>query len=431
MNKALIVVLVLVGVLVVAFAVIGVLYITRGTPVTHVRALGDADGPPAVADKQFRRTIELLAKMELVGGNEIQLLLNGETYGRLWEDLRGARQSITLQLYYLNPGSLADTLKSILLERAASGVRVLFLADAFGGSGMPDEYFDELEAGGVTVAKFRPPQWWKLDKVAHRSHIRVVVIDGAIGYTGGFGLDDKWIGDGRTRGWRDTNVRFRGPAVMHLQATFAAGWAEATGALLLGEMFFPHEEFDIEVGEYYAGVLHMAPTIGSTAAERFLAASIAGARKSLYVTAAYFVPDDDFRRMLKSAVQRGVDVRVLAASEKTDVPVTRYAGRSNFEELLESGVKIYEYQPSMVHAKTMVIDGIFSTVGTMNFDNRSLAFNDETNLVALDTRLASQLERVFLEDLGYAKQITLEEFRRRPVTQKIKERASRMLSRIL
>jgi cardiolipin synthase len=196
-------------------------------------------------------------------------------------------------------------------------------------------------------------------------------------------------------------------------------------------MFFPAEEFDTTDGESYAGVLHMAPTIGSTAAERFLAASISGARKTLYITAAYFVPDDDFRRMLRAAVRRGVDVRILAASDKTDVPVTRYAGRSNFEELLESGVRIYEYQPSMVHAKTMVIDGIFSSVGTMNFDNRSLAFNDETNLIALDRRLASRLEEVFLEDLEYAKEITLEEFRRRPFGQKVKERLSRTISRLL
>ena len=431
MSKALIVGLVLIGLLVLAFAVIGVLYITRGTPVTHVRAVGDADGPPAVSDTSFRRTLELLARLELVEGNEVDLLLNGETYGRLWSDLRSARQSITLQLYYLNPGTLADTLKGILLERAASGVKVLFLADAFGGSGMPDEYFEELEAGGVTVAKFRPPQWWKLDKVAHRSHIRVVVVDGAIGYTGGFGLDDKWIGDGRTRGWRDTNVRFRGPAVMQLQATFAAGWAEATGALLLGEMFFPSDEFEPTEGEYYAGVLHMAPTIGSTAAERFLAIAISGARRTLYITAAYFVPDDDFRRMLRTAVQRGVDVRIIAAGEKTDVPITRHAGRSNFEELLGAGVRIYEYAPTMVHAKTMVIDGVFSSVGTMNFDNRSLAFNDETNLVALDRRLAGRLEAVFLEDLEYAKEITLEEFRRRPFGDKAKEQFARLASRVL
>lgn len=431
MSKVLIAGLVLLGLVVLAFAVIGALYITRGTPVTHVRAIGDADGPPAVSDTAFRRTLELLAGLELVEGNEIDLLLNGETYGRLWADLRGARQSITLQLYYLNPGTLAETLKGILLERAKSGVKVLFLADAFGASGMPDEYFEELEAGAVTVAKFRPPQWWKLDKVAHRSHIRVVVIDGAIGYTGGFGLDDKWIGDGRTRGWRDTNVRFRGPAVMQLQATFAAGWAEATGALLLGEMFFPSDEFEPTEGEYYAGVLHMAPTIGSTPAERFLAVAMSGARRTLYITAAYFVPDDDFRRMLCMAVERGVDVRVIAASEKTDVPITRHAGRSNFEELLGAGVRIYEYTPTMVHAKTMVIDGVFSSVGTMNFDNRSLAFNDETNLVALDRRLAERLEAVFLEDLAYAKEITLEEFRRRPFGDKAKEQFARLASRVL
>lgn len=431
MNKALLAVLVLLGMLVVAFAMIGVLYITRGTPVTHIRALGDDAGPPAVSDTSFRRTMELLAGMELVEGNEVELLLNGNTYARLWEDLRAAQQSITLQLYYLNPGTLADSLKAILIDRAKSGIEVLFLADAFGGAGMPDEYFEEMEAAGIAVAKFRPPQWWKLDKFSHRSHIRVVVIDGAIGYTGGFGLDDKWIGDGRTKGWRDTNVRFRGPAVMQLQATFAAGWAEATGALLLGEMFFPSEEFDTPDGEYYAGVLHMAPTIGSTPAERFLATAISGARERLYITAAYFVPDDDFRRMLRAAVERGVDVRILAASELTDVPVTRYAGRSNFEQLLEGGIRIYEYSPSMVHAKTFVIDGVFASVGTMNFDNRSMAFNDETNLVALDDRLGRELEAVFLDDLRFSKEITLEEFRQRPFSEKVKERLSRTISRVL
>lgn len=431
MNKVLIAVLVLFGLLLLAFAMIGVLYVTRGTPVTHVRALDDGDGPPAVSDTSFRRTLELLAGMELKEGNEVELLLDAATYDRLWDDLRGARQSITLQLYYLNPGSLADSLKVILLDRVEAGVRVLFLADAFGASGMSDEYFDELKAGGVTVAKFRPPQWWKLDRVAHRSHIRVVVIDGAIGYTGGFGLDNKWIGDGRTLPWRDTNVRFRGPAVMQLQATFAAGWAEATGALLMGEVFFPTEQFDTSNGEHYAGVLHMAPTIGSTPAERFLFTSIAGARKTLYITAAYFVPDDDFRRMLRAAVQRGVDVRILAASEHSDVPVTRYAGRSNFENLLEGGVRIYEYSPTMVHAKTFVIDGIFSTVGTMNFDNRSMAFNDESNLVAIDRQLGEKLTEVFLDDLSRSREIKLEEFRQRPFSEKLKERVSRSISRVL
>ena len=431
MNKIVIAVLVLFGLLLVAFAMIGVLYVTRGTPVTHVRALDDGDGPPAVSDTSFRRTLELLAGMELVEGNEVELLLDAATYDRLWGDLRGARQSITLQLYYLNPGSLADSLKSILLDRVRAGVRVLFLADAFGASGMPDDYFDELETGGVTVAKFRPPQWWKLDRVAHRSHIRVVVIDGAIGYTGGFGLDNKWIGDEHTPPWRDTNVRFRGPAVMQLQATFAAGWAEATGALLMGEVFFPKEQFDTSNGEHYAGVLHMAPTIGSTPAERFLATSIAGARKTLYITAAYFVPDDDFRRMLRAAVKRGVDVRILAASEHSDVPVTRYAGRSNFENLLEGGVRIYEYSPTMVHAKTFVIDGIFSTVGTMNFDNRSMAFNDESNLIAMDRQLGERLTEVFFDDLSRSREITLEEFRRRPFSEKLKERVSRSISRVL
>ncbi|MDQ3674227.1 MAG: phospholipase D-like domain-containing protein, partial [Gemmatimonadota bacterium] len=151
----------------------------------------------------------------------------------------------------------------------------------------------------------------------------------------------------------------------------------------------------------------------------------------LYITAAYFVPDDDFRRMLRAAVERGVDVRILAASEHSDVPVTRYAGRGSFEMLLEGGVRIYEYLPTMIHAKTFVIDGIFSTVGTMNFDNRSMAFNDESNLVAIDRRLGEELNAVFLADLAQSKEIILEEFRRRPFIEKVKERFSRSISRVL
>jgi cardiolipin synthase len=423
--------LVAAGVLLLGFSCVGALYLTRGTPVSSVRTFGQAP-PPAVIDPLFRRTVDLLAGMTMQGGNDVEVLFNGDqTYPRLWDDLRSARQTITMQMYYCNPGKVADTLKTLLIERARAGVRILFLQDAIGSQNLTEEWQDSLRAAGVQVAVFRPPRWYQLDKAGHRSHIRVVVVDGHVGWTGGFGIDDKWLGDGRTNdSWRDTNVRFSGPAVMQLQATFAAGWAEATGELITGQLFFPLEEFQAD-GDDFGALLHMAPTIGSTPAERFLALSIEGARRTMYIANSYFVPDDDFRRMLVAAAQRGVDVRILTASNKTDIKTTWYAGRKRYEELLEGGVRVYEYAPSMMHAKTFVIDGVWSTVGTMNFDNRSLAFNDESNLVTFDRRVGAVMDSTFLEDLRHSTEIKLETFRQRPWYQKVFETGANVLSRLL
>lgn len=424
--------IVIVTLLFITFALVGALYLFRGTPVSSVSTFGQVQ-PPRVTDPVFRRTVELLAGVTLQTGNSFEVRTNGdETYPQLFEDLRSARSTITMQMYYANPGKLADSIKNILIERARAGVRVLFLQDAIGSQNLSKEYQDSLRMAGVQVALFRPPRWYQLDKAGHRSHIRVVVVDGRLGWTGGFGIDDKWLGDGRTNeSWRDTNARFAGPAVLQLQAAFAAGWAEATGELLTGNLFFPPGEFEQSDGDQFGGVLHMAPTIGSTPAERFLALSIVGAERSLYIANAYFVPDDDFRRMLTQAAQRGVDVRILTASEKTDVKATWYASRRRYEELLRGGVRLYEYQPTMMHAKTFVVDGVWCTVGTMNFDNRSLAFNDETNAVAFDRALGARMQELFLEDLKHSKEIKLEEFLRRPWHHKLFEHGAHLLSRLL
>jgi cardiolipin synthase A/B len=334
-------------------------------------------------------------------------------------------------MYYMQPGRMADELAEILLDRCAAGVKVLLLRDAFGSGPLPESYIEALEAGGVNTATFRPTRAWELHKVQHRSHIRVVVIDGQVGYTGGFGIDDKWYGDGRHEDqWRDTTVRFAGPAVMQLQATFVAGWAEATGTLLTGDLFFPPEG-QAPSGEVYAGCLHAAPTMGSTAAERYMALSIASARRSLYISNSYLVPNDDFCALMGEAVKRGVDVRLLTCNEEGDVKTTYYAGRAQYEKLLASGVRMFEYQPAMLHAKTLVADAKWSGIGTMNFDNRSLAFNDESMFMALDPKVGARMERLFMHDLEYAKEITLEEFRRRPALHRVLERGATMISRLL
>ncbi|MDQ6830900.1 MAG: phospholipase D-like domain-containing protein [Gemmatimonadota bacterium] len=422
----------LLAIVVLLFAMIGLLYSLRGTPVERVVGMGGRGKVPAIADPEFRQSMSLLTGTPLVAGNTVDIMINGdETYPKLWADLRAAKRTLTIQMYYCSPGRMATQMKDILLERARAGVRVLFLYDAFGAGPLSSEYLDSLKTGGIELAGFRPVKWYELHKAQSRSHIRVVVADGHIGYTGGFGLDDKWFGDGRHKDqWRDSNVRLTGPAVLQLQATFAEGWAEATGELLTGELFFPLEKFE-ENSERLAGVMHTAPTIGSTPAERFFALSIASARKTLYITNSYFVPDDDFRELMKKAAARGVDVRILTAGPTTDVKTTWYAGRHRYEELLAAGVKIYEYQPVMMHAKSLVADGLWSSVGTMNFDNRSLAFNDESNLNSWDLITGAKMDSIFLEDLKYSKEMKLEEFRRRAWTGKLLEIGANLLSRLL
>lgn len=415
------------------FAFIGLEYSLRGIPLARVNAIGDSAGPPGIADPLFSRTMELFTGTALHEGNDVRILVNGDdTFPALWDDLRSATESITLQTYYCKPGRMADTLAGIITERARAGVRVLFLSDAFGSQGLSDEYLDGLRAAGVRVASFRPVHWYSLHKAQHRSHIRVVVVDGRIGYTGGFGIDDHWYGNGRQLGqWRDTNVRFTGPAVAQLQATFAAGWVEATGELITGDVFFPSEPQYSGDRAHCAALFHSAPTIGSTPAARFVALTIAGAKHALYITNSYFVPDDDIAEMLVQAVRRGVDVRVLTAGEKTDVKITRWAGRGRYQKLLEGGVRIYEYQPAMMHAKTLVADGLWSSVGTMNFDNRSMVFNDESNLLIFDAGIGSAMASLFHDDVRYAREITLPAFASRGILARAGERAALTLSRLL
>jgi cardiolipin synthase len=413
-------------------ALIGILSVTHDTPVRNVIAEGDKDGPPSIADSLFTRSIELYTGTHIDPGNKVQILLNGDgTYPQLWKDLGSAQRTITVQMYYSQPGAVADTMAKYLIEKARQKVRVLLLLDAFGSQPLKREWLQRVKAAGVEVVWLRPLRWYSLQKAAQRSHVRVVVVDGRIGYTGGFGLADYWLGDGHHEDqWRETNVRFEGPTVAALQATFAAGWAEATGELLTGDMFFPKSSF-AEVGNMKAGLMHSVPSMGSTPAERFLALTIAGARKSIYISNSYFVPGENFMQLLLAAQRRGVDVRVITVSKKTDVKTTWYAGRTYYEKLLEGGVKIYEYQPTMMHAKSMVVDGIWSYVGSMNFDNRSLSFNDESLLVALDPAIGSQMDSIFMDDIKASQEMKLDEFLKRPLSNKVLEWCAQKLRRVL
>jgi cardiolipin synthase len=415
-------------VIVLGLALIGFLYVTRGTAVRHVRGVSADGAPISVSEPEFPLMATMATGAWLAPGNRVEVMLNGDgTYPRLWEDLRLAQRSITLQLYYGAPGRIADTLSEILRERAKAGVRVFVLYDAFGTVDIPANHRDELRSGGIVVEPFRPIRFSTLHLAQNRSHVRGIVIDSKVGWTGGFGIDDKWLGDGHSDGsWRETNVRFEGPAVRQLQAAFAAAWVEATGVMFTGRA-----TVESEPNGATAGLLYTAPTLGSTAAERFFALSIAGSRKTLYVTNSYFAPDRNFIDLLAAAARRGVDVRILTAGRRTDVNVVRLAGRAWYDTLLLAGVRVYEWQPTTLHAKTFVVDGVWFTVGSMNFDNRSMVLNDEATLMVLDQTAGQNMNRIFLDDLRHADEITLERFRRRSWLQRIAEWGANSLTRLL
>lgn len=416
-------------VLLIALLVLGLWRFTRNPPLRPLSVL-DLPAQAQMDSATTLRMVELYTETSVVGGNRVQLLMNGDgLYPPLWRDLRAARRTITIQSYYAYPGAVADSLEAILVERAKAGVKVLVLLDAFGSQDLTPRWRTDLQQAGVNVAMLRGLSWSTLHNAANRSHVRSVVVDGRIGYTGGFGFADHWLGDGRHDDeWRESNVRLEGPAVAELQAAFAVGWIEATGELLSGAAFYPDGS---PAGTVAAGVFFSRPTIGNTQAERFLTLLIIGAARRLYISNSYFVPNADFRRLLIAAAARGVDVRILTAGALTDVKTTRFAGRYHYGELLAAGVRIYEYQPAMMHAKAFVVDSRWSVVGSMNLDNRSLAFNDEASAVIVDPVVGAAMDSIFVDDLGRSEEITPAAWSHRSVAEKMLELGSVLLSRVL
>ncbi len=418
-----------VAIIVLVFAMIGFLYVTRGGAFKRVRSIGITERAVSPDEPEFPLSVAMATGAFLPPNNHVEIAVNGDgTFSRLWEDLRSAQRSIAIQMYYGLPGRVADTLGEILIDRAKHGVRVLGLYDAFGTGRISAPRLAALKAAGVEVVAFRPLRFSRLNVAQNRSHVRAIVIDGRVGWTGGFGIDDKWLGDGRSDGgWRDTNVRFEGPAVRQLEAAFAAAWTEATGELLTGRITLPATQD----GAARAGLLYAPPTLGSTVAERFLALSVAAARKTLYITNAYFAPEDNFVDLLIAAARRGVDMRLLLAGPRTDVRLARRAARARYDRLLAAGVRVFEWQPSSLHAKTFVVDELWSSVGTMNFDNRSLVLNEEVTLMVLDARFGHDMNAMFLDDLQHSTEITSEEFRKRPWTERVLERGANVVARVL
>ncbi len=336
----------------------------------------------------------------MTAGNRLELLENGDAiFPAMLAAISSARKTVNFEAYIFWSGEVGTRFRDALAERAAHGVAVRVLLDAVGSSGrlLKASDVDVMRRAGCRVEFFHSEMPWMLWVVNHRNHRRVLVVDGTIGFTGGVGFADEWRGDADSPAhWRDTQVRVEGPAVRGLQRAFQENWSEVTGEPLVGKEFFPALP---QVGSTSVAVVPSSPLAAMSGAGRVYAISLAAARKEIWIANSYFLPDETTRGLLIAAVKRGVDVRVMIPSDRqSDVPATKAAGRSSFGPLLEGGVKFFEYQPTMFHLKTMVVDGIFSTVGTANFDDRSFHLNDEINLFAYDAAFAGLMKERFLRD---------------------------------
>ena len=376
-----------------------------------------------ISEPSFRATVVGYAGGVVVGGNRIDVLLNGdEIFPAKLDLIRAARKTITYAQYVFEEGEPAADTAQALAERCRAGVKVHVLVDAVGSLMMPSRYRDWLTEAGCELALYRPLSPWAMDRVNNRNHRRILVVDGRAGVTGGSGTSGKWSGNGRQEGqWRDTDLRLEGPVVSQLQGAFAENWLEATGVALGGPDYFPSP---IEPkGQVESQIVRSSPAGGSVAMYTMFLLAIASARRSIYITNPYFVPDDKMLSTLLQARQRGVRV-VLLLPGATDHNLVRQASRSELGQLLQAGVKVYEYRAALLHAKTMVIDSIWATVGSTNLDRRSFELNEELNLVVYNPDIARRLEGVFEADLRGSREVTYEAWKNRGILSRFLEALS-------
>jgi cardiolipin synthase A/B len=386
---------------------------------------------PRPGGEEFSRACESLTGQPVIDGNRIEVLINGDRiFPAMLEAIRSAERSIHMETYVYWRGEIADSFAEALAEKAREGVAVRVLLDALGSAKMRPSLLREMREAGADVVRFRPPRPHLLRRAPHRSHRRILSVDGRIGFTGGVGIAHEWTGDAEdSEHWRDTHVRIEGPAVSALGGTFSEHWVEATGEALVGPSHMaPIEGFEDGVP---LQVVRSGSRAGDTNVEVLYFLAIASAHELIELTAAYFAPRPPFTKALCDAADRGVRVRVLVPGGHIDKGFVRIAGRHIYEELLDCGVEIHEYQPTMLHAKSLVIDGCFASVGTVNFDNRSFQMHDEITVCAFGPEPAGTLSSAFAADLERAKRIEPERWRRRPRLQRLSEAAMKPLRREL
>jgi cardiolipin synthase len=389
-----------------------------------------AQAPKApITSEPFRRELQALTQSRFADGVSIEPLPNGEQfYPAEINAIKGAQKNVNIEAYIFERGDVTKQVVEALTERARAGVQVRMVVDAMGSFSTPKRYFKELQNAGGKVAFYHPLRWNTWMRSNNRTHREMTIVDGKIGFIGGAGFADHWLEDKEKHlRWRDTMFRVQGEAVTAMQGTFVENWLESSGELLSGDEFFPMLG---KPGNAITFLIASSPSQGGSTRGRILFQTmLASAKQSLDITTPYFLPDDSLQHALIEARKRGVRVRILLPGQKSDHLMTRASSRRTYGDLLLAGVQISEYQPAMIHAKIMIVDGVWSIVGSTNFDNRSFGINDEVNLAALDPQMAATLTHQFEQDLSSAKQVNYDEWKKRPLWERAVEWAGWVLER--
>jgi len=374
-------------------------------------------------DPQFERTLGTLLGPPILGGNRVDTLKNGdEIFPAMLAAIRSAKHNIDFETYVYWSGQIGRDFADAIAERARAGVRAHVLLDWVGSQKMEKAALQTMVDAGARVEFYHPLRWYTVARMNNRTHRKLLIVDGRVGFTGGVGIAEEWTGDAQDpEHWRDTHFRVEGPAVAEMQGVFLDNWMKVTGEVSHGGDFFPPLA---SAGGTDAQMFASSPTGGSESMELMYLLAIVAAKRSIILEAAYFIPDDLTGEALVEARRRGVDIRVIVPGKYNDAKVTRNASRSTWGPLLESGVRIFEYQPTMFHCKVMVVDGLFTSVGSTNFDDRSFRLNDEASLNVFDADVAAAQQKIFDEDLAQSKEYTLADWGARPWWQRLGEWAS-------
>jgi cardiolipin synthase len=383
-----------------------------------------------IEDPQFLRAMAMMLGPTIVEGNRVTELINGDRiFPAMLEAIRGARKTVLFETFIYWSGDIGTEFATALSERARAGVKVHVLLDWVGSTKVDRELVHVMRDAGVEVRMFHPLRWYNLGRMNNRTHRKLLIVDGTIGFTGGVGIAPQWCGDAQDPDhWRDSHYRVEGPVVAQMQSVMLSNWSRTTGQVLHGQAYFPTLQ---PVGGMPAQMFHSSPANGSETMLLMMLLAITAATRSIDIASAYFVPDEVASDSLRSAVERGVRVRVITPGKHTDQDTVRHASRGLWGPLLEAGVEMYEYQPTMFHCKMMIVDGLLTSVGSTNFDPRSFHLNDEANLNVYDAAFARRMTEVFEHDLQKCRRITFEAWKRRPALEKARERMSTWLKPLL
>jgi cardiolipin synthase A/B len=370
--------------------------------------------------QRYRRALEGLLGIPATEGNTVEVLRNGdEIFPAMLGAIRGSARTIDLATYIYWTGDIAEEFADALTDRASSGVRVRVLLDAVGAAPMKRELIQRMTGAGAQVEWFRQPRRTRLGDLNDRTHRKVLICDEEVGFTGGVGIAESWCGDARNPDeWRDTHVRVVGPAVDGLRAAFVSNWAETGRVLFDAHDRFPEQP---QAGRSVVQVVQSASQTGWTELETTMCALLLLAQERVHITSAYFVPDDRIVGLLRGASQRGVSVKVLVPGDHADKRVVQIAGEEKYAPLLAAGVEIYRYAPTMLHAKVVTVDGTVATVGSANFDQRSMGTNEEANIVVFDEATTAVLDDHFAEDLRRSERVDPAEWEQRGLGQRVAE----------